>query len=349
MRFLSRNPRANQIGELARAVDSMMICFSDTHRGGLDAAKRSIEESPLGVLQFNAAGKLRDVNRAALGFFGSEERAELEFLEEPCVRFLDGVPDDWRTFVASLGDGAFVKEAIVRTPDGERPLMVSGQSVKRGNAEEIRHFIWLIDIAPVLARFDRSSNRINQVSAANADLVRLNSELKRLMESCLTLLKHVDSGETARVPTAQQPDGYIAEWHRAAAETGFANDSGVRMNPLPEVWGTAEGVEDLFRQALTLVTVRSRYQRPMLEVRSRAQPEGGTVFHILDITHELDGVTPKTTPERPESLTICQAALSSVLKSEDGEFVKSGAREDVNSLIFSLPVAEPPAEGSEAA
>ena len=341
--------RGDEIGETGKAIDRLLKDISQVYQTELSIAHDAILQAMSAIIQYDPDGNLISANPAAINFFcvGSFEE-----LSNGNHKFLI-LPERHETrrytlnetFKGRLDDangGSYIEDGYVVINGLEIPVLIIARPVRNRKGTIQRYFANLVDISKLALKKDQLQSENDRLSRESRKSAKRNEELKKLMESCLILLNATTAKPTKdseRKPV--MPDRIIINWYRDAQKNGLMHSAELEHGAMPVVMGRPERQEALFRQALTLVYLRSKYDTPQLTLIASHEKNGRLRFTVYDMSEQA-GLTPKPEPEQETTSTdwkICYAALSKLIVQERG--VLQGFADDKyeNAIVFDLPGA----------
>ncbi len=335
--------RRDEIGEIGNAIDKLLLDTAIIHQNELSAAQDAILKSMSAIIQYDPAGKLIAANAAALNFFCAASLEELRERDQK-ILILPGrhesrrftVTNTLETRLEDANGGSYIEDGFVLVNGLEVPVLVIARPVRNRYGEIQRYFANLVDISKIALQKDHLSMEIDKLDLENEKLGRRNEELKKLIESCLILLEGSAKQTTDKEREPVMPDRIIIHWYRDAQKSGLMHSAQLEHGVLPAVTGHPEQQKALFRQAFTLVYLRSNYVTPQLTITAVPGSNGMLNFIIFDTSSEAGlRLKPEDAPQTAD-WKICYAALSQLISREGGKLLGFAEDKYENAVTFDL-------------
>ena len=337
---------SDEIGELGRAIDSLLKSSAVIYRQQFESANHYFESCPLAVIELEEDGTLASANDAALDFFrglGDEELSGIASF--PCLFDGDSEPV---TLLDSLVSGSFVRAATILVPEAECRAIVVARSAAGEQAGHSRHVISIVDPTALIALPDRSEETGKPSAKPDAHLNRRVFELKQFLESCVSI---IGGGASTGLAEAQDLKSIILEWHAAALDSGTTCNDPPIHKELPAVMGSSDGIKSIFRHALTFLSLNSPIDRPEIDIQVSKGTDGKVRFMLLDFQTNLDKASYNAEIQAKEQDSNCQLfvlAIKKLLEAEGGTWLPVDREKHINCIAFELPSAASASQAREA-
>ncbi len=339
--------RGDEIGETGRAVDQLLRNISIVYQTELSAAHDAISQAMSAIIQYDPDGNLISANPAALSFFCT---GTLEELKNHNQKFLI-LPERHETRRFSLKEtfenrledangGSYIENGYALVNGLEIPVLVIARPVRNRDGNIQRYFANLVDITKLALQKDQLQSDNDRLTRENHQTRQRNEELKKLMESCLILLNSATAKptrNTERKPV--MPDRIVINWYRDAQKSGLMHSAELEHGAMPVVMGRPERQEALFRQALTLVYLRSKYETPQLTLAASRKENGVLQFTVFDMSEQAKLIPKEKSRSEIPDWKICYAAFSQLLSQEKGVLIGFDEDKYENAVVFELPGA----------
>lgn len=336
--------RKDEIGELGRVIDRLLLKISSVYQNDLAAAQDTIQQSKSSIVQYDSAGRLVAANPAALIQFGAVSVEEMA-RQDSRYLILPNRPGDQRYSVLSAIEevidtpsaGSFMDEGLILLNGVEVPTLIIARPVHKQNGEIMRYFANLVDISERTWKQNEMASKLTKIVIEKGQMNQRIETMKMVLESCVILLeaagiKPTDEDERKSV----MADRVVTQWYRDAQNSGLIDSSELEYGVLPVLRGNPEHLSRVFRQALTLTFMKSYYEKPSLTITTATISESRMEFTIRDKSHD-DGL-----PRRTEDFTamnewkICLAAFQKMLAIEGGEITNMQEGDIDNHVSFAL-------------
>ena len=159
-------------GDLGEALDRLLERVARTYREDLAMMTMMAEDASDAILAYDTNGKLLYANAAARRLTGCEDRAEMQRLGLPRIRF----PDSQTAQPLSMAavPGMTSRRVTVETRAGEQiPCLIAVPRLNLDATTSVQCYVHLTDISPLQAAQDRLQEQNMELATAN----RAKSEL----------------------------------------------------------------------------------------------------------------------------------------------------------------------------
>lgn len=328
---------SDEIGELGRAIDSLLKSTAVIYRQQFESANHYFESCPLAVVELEDDGTLASANDAALDFFrGLDEEALSGIASFPCL--FDGDTDSV-SLLDSLAAGSYVRAATILVPEAESRAIIVARSAAGEQVGSGRHVVSIVDPTALIALPDQSEASDGPAGKPDENLNRRVFELKQFLESCVSI---IGAGASAGPADAQNLETIILDWHKAALASGTTCKDPPIHKELPAVLGSPDGIKSIFRHALTFLSLNSPIDAPEIDIQVSKGTDGKVRFMLLDFQTNLDRASYNAEIQAKEKDGNCQLfvlAIKKLLEAEGGAWLPVDRDKHINCIAFELPAA----------
>jgi hypothetical protein len=158
---------------------------------------------------------------------------------------------------------------VVVAAGEEKRCLVEVLPIAKGGRGALRYAAGIVDLSTQYDDVRRLEASTGTLASENEALARSATELRQLLESCLTLLERVPGTANARDSgrgTAAGRDP-VHEWFHEASQAGLV-EAPARPFGLPELHVPPASARRIFRQALLLASMCGRGAQPRLAVEA---------------------------------------------------------------------------------
>lgn len=304
--FVLQWDRNDEIGDLARAINLLLIGASENYNEQLYTAHEVIEKSPIATLVYLPSGGLSYANQAALDLFGTKDLDALGALDQAFLDLQRDTKAPLITIEEALSAGKFSREGFVVTSTGRHDMVCIGDITYREDGSVRRYVCQFLDLTVAMDRIARLETTAERATNRRLSADARSVKLKVLLESCMIVLNPGEVGSAVGTAVIEL-EGVIRTWAQIYAAVGKARR--VLYNRLPALSGNRRLITTLFRQALSYVEFRSQYRDSELRVIA-TEANGRIEFEISENpTEESIRKTRAEAATRDEAM-LCLAALS---------------------------------------
>ena len=215
--FIQTPRRADELGDMAAALNALLQRVSATHREELATLSALVRQAQDGIVVHDASGSLLYANDACLRLCGFATLDEMRRAGQPILR---SVPHgSGISLAARLARGPFAMEAFITRPNGEAiPCLVRGNQLESEQGGVLRHFAVLSDISAIRAANDELTKRNAELAAANRAksdfLANMSHELRTPLNAIIGFAEVMKEGHIGGIENPLYR-GYVTDIHRS--------------------------------------------------------------------------------------------------------------------------------------
>ncbi len=158
--------RHNEMGELVRALNRLLVRISRTHREELAMLNAMVNETSVAIVACNEAGMLIYANQAALSLCGCKSMMEMQGKGLPCFE-LPGSDGKLLNLKGLLAQDRYSGEATLRTGAGSPvPSYVNAGILTNDRDQPLRYYATIADISEVREAQEGLRQRNLELAAA---------------------------------------------------------------------------------------------------------------------------------------------------------------------------------------
>ncbi|ODN70913.1 hypothetical protein [Methylobrevis pamukkalensis] len=248
-RQLCAMARSDEIGRMARNIDSFLTQIAAAWRTRVMVADALLSNAPTGLVQVSAGGALLSANPAA------ERLLALRYGDDglPLPTNLRMVDSGERMTLTQCAGALREGSRLVEALESRVPTFMLADAVKAGSEEAGQSTVILLtDVTSLQRSGQESAERAGLAEREIRERARRQLELKLMLESCLALLAPSPSGPDEHI----DPLPLAVNWIRDAQAAGLVGEADVSLEG-PIVSGAAADVEAIVRLGLLSVFARA--------------------------------------------------------------------------------------------
>lgn len=346
--FRLRWARHDELGDAARALDTLLASVSLLHHDDVAAGQDAILKNPHAILTYDVNGKLLNANPAALTLFGAASIGDLALSQQS---FLQERPDGVRKELSAIEViRSRSDDKIFTIMTKNRPVQchVSALSIqkRRGNGI-LYHFLTLVDVSKYVQVLHGLQEETRALTKAR-DLLRGRlAEQKRLFESCAIIMSNLQVQEARLAEEESKMERIALEdlldaWCTDALGDGLISGR-IANNALPEIIANRSLVDTVFRQAFLTAYTQSPWEKPIIGAAVHTPAQSGDLIFDIHCKPLPDGAAQPAGDERKAAAPIALLSLQRALARLGGRIIPRGP--DDGMISFVLPAQRREARG----
>lgn len=243
--FVTGDTGNDELGELGRTIDGLLLRTSDTYQEDLAAAAEITRNAPQAVLVFGPDRQLIGANDAALILFNV---ASIDALQARAGVLLVSDFGSDMEILDLAAEQPVTCQASARGAEGRAvPCTIHAMALDRPDGAVLRFAVYLNDrseargtIQALEDRADRAEGRVGKLHDA--------------LEACIAIIS-VETGGPPETPVQVSPERAISAWIDEVETSGRFSRSQVAFGTLPAVMLPPDCADELFRKALSLCLI----------------------------------------------------------------------------------------------
>jgi PAS domain-containing protein len=341
--FQLKMRRRDELGQIATSLNMLLTSVSVVYQDELSAIENAIDGFGFGIIQYDHEGRVVAANPAAIEIFKVSDFNALRKMNRNCAAPLGARKAEPQPILSVLGDTREPILLTIHTEFGYFTAMAYCVSIRRNDSSILRQFAAIMPMDDILHSSRKAITDANKVTEHNQKLKIEAREMRRLFESCLSILE-LSNHEPSQIEEAILPDRILNAWYSEALSDELVSGR-LEHGLLPGVRGEPEAVRTVLRQAMLLVYSQTFAERPVLKVEAEHLDEKRIGLTISDKSSQRS-INTNMRRKRVDP-TLPRAALTAALKHAGGDFGSLEMHEGKAELKFSLSKGNLIAEGVE--
>ena len=158
--------RDDEMGDVIRAVDGLLVRVSRTHRDELASMTAMANQAADAILAYDGAGRILYANPACLKLCGFESAQDMQAAHLPRFCFIQDGPT--RTLMESLAEGTYSREAEMIAGGGRRvPVFLNAARPREDSEVSVQYYASITDISALREVQERLMSQNVELEAAN--------------------------------------------------------------------------------------------------------------------------------------------------------------------------------------
>ncbi|MBL4784405.1 MAG: hypothetical protein JKY49_03155 [Cohaesibacteraceae bacterium] len=340
-RFLHKWKRKDELGAMARACDILYRSLALVYQQGLALLRNARRRSALPILTYGADETLMEANQAALDFFGAKNLHEFRKMDQKFI-FMPGNEEKERTNIADISrEKNFSEFVSVESTHGTREVYLDAVRVIQAGTDTLNGIsATLFDHTEFIIKHKKLTREFKELEAERDDLKLKETELRYVLESCMTLMAH-NFGPKSEEPSTERilVDRILDEWYLEAVDCGLVAGH-LDHGAMPMMIGNEDAITGVFRQALLLIYARSQCTQPQLGIEAVNGDDGDVLYRVYDATSLKDMADNLFASNHTSHVnwSLPFAAMRASIKRCNGKIFELGETPDERHFIkFSMP------------